>query len=110
MKVISRSAITITHKKSFIDWNNVLFPDLPLYENMIGESKTYLIDELVDNADDVIKKHYKQIFETELEGTCTDENEWPDKRTLKLFNEWFSYEISDWVMDLSNKNIFNEQG
>ncbi len=106
MNVLSRSAITITHKKPFIEWNNALFPDLLMYENMLGESKTYLIDELIENADKVIKKHYKEIFETELEGICIDENEWPEKRNWKLFNEWFSYEISDWVMDLSNKEMF----
>ena len=108
MNVISRSAISITYKKPFIDWNNPLFPDLPMHENKIGESKTYLIDELFNNAGDVIKKYHKQIFETELEGICIDENEWPGKRTLSLFKEWFSYEISDWVMDLSKKDMFSE--
>ena len=108
MNVLSRSAITITHKKPFIEWNNTLFPDLLMYENMLGESKTYLIDELTNNADKVIKKYYQKIFETELEGICIEENEWPENRNLKLFNEWFSYEISDWVMDLSNKDMFSE--
>jgi len=108
MKVLSRSAITLTHRKPFIEWNNKLFPDLLMHENLLGESKTYLINEFFDNAGDVIKKHYKEIFEIELEGICIDENEWPEKRNLKLFNEWFSYEISDWVMDLSNKNMFSE--
>lgn len=108
MHIISRSAITIAHKKPFIDWNNALFPDLTLYENTIGESDTYLIDELINKAGDVIKKYYKQIFETELEGICIDENEWPDKRTFKLFNEWFNYQISDWVIDLSKKDLYSE--
>jgi adenylate cyclase class IV len=106
MNVLNRSAITITYKKPFIDWNNALFPDLPIHENMLGESKTYLINEIFNNAGDVIKKRYKEIFETELEGICIDENEWPAKRNLKSFNEWFSYEISDWVMDLSKRNMF----
>lgn len=106
MNIVSRSAITICYKKPFIDWHNALFPDMPLQENTIGESKTYLINELGDNAEGAIKKHYKQIFETELEGMCTDENEWPPKRTLKLFEEWFSYQISDWVIDLSKKDMF----
>jgi hypothetical protein len=108
MNVLNRSAITITLKKPFIDWNNALFPDLPMDENMLGESKTYLINELHDNAGDVIKKYYKEIFEIELEGICIDEDEWPPKRNFKLFNEWFSYEISDWVMDLSKKDMFGE--
>lgn len=107
MNVLSRSAIPITPKKPFIDWNNDLFPDLPLFENMLGESITFLIDELCDDAGEVIKKNYKQIFETALEGICIDENEWPAKRTFKMFNEWFSYEISDWVMDLNKKDMFS---
>ncbi len=77
MTVLSRSAITITYKKPFADWNNALFPDMPIHENMLGESKTYLINEIFNNANAVIKKHYKEIFENELEGICVDENEWP---------------------------------
>ena len=107
MKVLHRSAITISYKKPFVDLNNRLFPDLQMEENMLGESKTYLIDNLNDNAEDVIKKYYKIIFETELEGVSIDENEWHKKLSVKLFNEWFNYEISDWVMDLSKKRILD---
>ena len=46
-------------------------------------------------------KNYKQLFEEELEGQWTDENDWPEKISFKLFNEWFSYEISDLVVDLA---------
>jgi len=108
MRVLNRSAITISYKKPFIDWNNRLFPDLLMQENMLGESKTYLINQLFNNADQALKKYYKEIFEAELEGVCLDEEEWPEKRTFKLFNEWFSYEISDWVTDLSNQSFFSE--
>jgi hypothetical protein len=107
MRVLNRSAITISYKKPFIDWNNRLFPDLLMKENMLGESKTYLINQLFNNADQALKKYYKEIFEAELEGVCLDEEEWPEKRTFKLFNEWFSYEISDWVNDLSNQSLFS---
>jgi hypothetical protein len=108
MEVLNRSAITISYKKPFIDWNNRLFPDMPMHENMLGESKTYLINQLFDDAEKAVKKYYKEIFEAELEGICIDENEWPDKRTFKLFNEWFNYEVSDWVMDLSRQPMQSE--
>ena len=109
MRVLNRSAINISYKKPFIDWNNRLFPDLPMFENMLGESKTYLINQLFNNADQAIKKYFKEIFlfEAELEGICIDEEEWPEKRTFKLFNEWFSYEISDWVTDLSKDSVYD---
>lgn len=100
MKILDRSAITITSKTPFIEWNNNLFPDLPMEENVLGESRTYLINELFDTTDSIIKKNYKIIFEMELEVICTDEDEWPKKRNFKLFNEWFSHEISNWVIDL----------
>ncbi len=103
MEALERSAITITYKKPFIDWNNRLSPDLPLEENMLGESKTYLVDAIFDAPDKLIKKHYKTIFEEELEGIWIDENDWPQNRSFKLFNEWFSYEISDIVIDLVEK-------
>jgi hypothetical protein len=105
MKVLHRSAITINYKKPFVEWHNKLFSETPMNEIMLGDSKTYLIDNIFENADYVIKKHFKVIFETELEGICTDESVWPEKLSFKMFNEWFSYEISDWVMDLSKKSI-----
>ena len=100
MKILNRSAITINYKKPFIDWINALTPELPMSERMLGESTTYLVKADFENADQCIKKQYKEIFEMELEGQWTDENDWPQKLTVKLFNEWFSYEISDLVIDL----------
>ena len=87
MELINRSAINISHKKQFIQWHNALFADMPTHENMLGESKTYLVKADFDDADKVIKKHYKQIFESELESIWTDENDWPQNRNWKLFNE-----------------------
>ncbi len=106
MNILSRSAITISYKKPFIDWNNNLTPDMTLEENMLGESKTYLTNELFDNPEKIAKKYYKDIFEIELEGMWIDENDWPQKITFKLFKEWFNYEISDLVIDLSNKSLY----
>ena len=83
MRTINRSAITITYKKPFIDWHNKLFPDIIYHENILGESKTYLINQIFDNAEQVLKKHFKDIFEIELEGICTDESDWPKKEKFQ---------------------------
>jgi len=107
MRILSRSAITITYKKPFIDWHNYLFPDSPFEENMFGKSKTYLANEIFDGAEKIPKKYYKDIFEMELEGIWTDENDWPQKRTFKLFGKWFDYEVSDMVIDLLEKSLYD---
>jgi hypothetical protein len=106
MQILNRSAIILTYKKPFIDWHNNLIPDMPYVENIIGESvTTYLIPDFKDNAGAVMKKYYKEIFETELFQISTDENDWPPKISLKLFYEWFSVEISGWIYDLDKKDL-----
>jgi hypothetical protein len=105
MIVYNRSAITISYKKPFVDWNNQLSPELQIDEAILGESKTYLTKPDFEDADKLIKKYYKEIFELELEGMWTDENDWPQERDFKTFNEWFSYGISDWVVDLDKSPL-----
>lgn len=56
MNILTRSAIIITHKKPYMEWHDALFLGLPLDENKIGESVTYLKDELSNNAGNVVKK------------------------------------------------------
>jgi hypothetical protein len=105
MHIINRSSITISFKKPFADWINKLDPEHPVQEMMLGESSTYLIKEMFDNAGDLIKKRYKDIFENELMVMWTDENDWPSNRTFKMFNEWFAYEISGFVYDTMKSPI-----
>ncbi len=104
---MNRSAITISPKHPFIDWANALTPEFPMEINVLGESHTYLTNPDFDNADKHIKKYYKEIFEEELLGIWTDQNDWPEKLDYKTFCNWFHFEISDWVQDLSNKSLFD---
>lgn len=108
MKVYNRSAITIGYKKPFIDWNNQLTPDFLIDENILGESKTYLTKEDFEDPNQLVKKYFKVIFELELEGIWTDEADWPQQRDFKTFMEWFSYEVSDWVVDLDTKPLISD--
>ena len=100
MEVKNRNAIIINYKKPFIDWTNALTLELQMSEAAQGESTTYLVKGDFENAEKCMQKYYKEIFELELEGQWTDENDWPQKLTFKLFNEWFSYKISYLVIDL----------
>jgi hypothetical protein len=108
MEIMNRSAITITPKQPFIDWTNALTPEFPMEINVLGESHTYLTNLDFDNAEKHIKKYCKEIFEEELFGIWTDQNDWPKKLDYKTFCDWFHFEISDWVQDLSNKPLFDD--
>jgi hypothetical protein len=100
MPVIERSAITITYQKAFIDWNNKLYPELPMEEDMLGEASTYLINGTFDDPDKLLEKYYKEIFKRELAIITNDETKWPSPITPALFDKWFYYEISDSVVEL----------
>lgn len=108
MTTLNRSAITIKPKQPFVDWANKVIPELPTELNVLGESKTYLTNPDFDNAEKHIKKYFKQIFEEELEGTWLNENDWPINRDFKTFCEWFDFEISDLVTDLSKKRLIED--
>jgi hypothetical protein len=100
MQTSYKSAITISYKKPFIDWNNKIFPELPMEEDMLGESSTYLVKAEFDDPEMLLMKHFKQIFKAELENITDDEAKWPKPLNIDLFEDWFYYEISDSVTEL----------
>ena len=108
MEFLNRSAISVSPKQPFVDWANALTPEFPMEIDVPGTTHTYLTDPDFEDTDKQIKKYYKQIFEEELGGIWTDENDWPQKRNFKTFCEWFHFEISNWVQDLSRKDLFGE--
>ncbi|WP_428225159.1 hypothetical protein [Flavobacterium sp.] len=106
MKILNRSAITVTPKQPFVDWANALTPELPMEVNMLGESHTYLTNPDFDDAETHLKEYFNQIFEEELDSIWTEEEDWPPTRDFKTFCEWFQVEVSDSVQDLSKKSLF----
>jgi hypothetical protein len=102
---INRNAIVVKPKKEFFDWINYLYP-----ENMIHkkeEANIYLIRERDSNEEIErwISRNFDLLFQNELNDWHTDENDWPQKRTYKLFKEWFDFEIHSMVLDLEETEI-----
>ena len=52
--------------------------------------------------------NYEALFEAELEGWYTDETLWPQKRTLKLFHQWFEVECHTVIEDTVGTPIVDE--
>ncbi len=105
MKVYNRSAITVTYKQPFKDWITQLDPENPVDFEAICNSATYLTDPDFESEEEHIAKYYAAIFESELESMWTDDDDWPQNRTFELFYEWFDFEISEWIYDLSKKPL-----
>ncbi len=105
---INRNAILIKAKKPFYDWINYVAPEFPVVDN--DEGTVYLVKELDTKTkiENWLKKNYDLIFKNEMKDYHTDENDWPQKRTYKVFKEWFDIEISSMVVDMLEEPIVRE--
>ena len=113
MECINRAAVVIRPKQPFVDWlNSIPDEDIDFTLEQVSEDNiTFLIPEYDDPRDSraYIKKIYSDIFEFELFGWITTEELWPQKRTWKMFQEWFDIEINYEVFDLVDGKIEKEE-
>ncbi|BAU56077.1 hypothetical protein [Mucilaginibacter gotjawali] len=72
-----------------------------------SETTVYLVKarNSFEDTEKWLKSNFNKIFENELNGRHTDENDWPAKRTYKLFTEWFDAEIHITVEDIEEAPI-----
>jgi len=93
---LNRNAIIVRRKKPFIDWANSLEdrgPELHL-DDPQPERTVYLVDQRTAYLDPgpALRKHCRTIFEHELALWHLDPGDWPSKRDLSTFSEWFDVE------------------
>ena len=89
----------------FKEWLVTLYPDLTGNNTEVSKTKTYLIHEDIDDIDGWLKKNFRKIFDLELQLCHFNEKEWPQKRSYKMFKQWFQVEISSSVYDLESEPV-----
>jgi hypothetical protein len=57
----------------------------------------------------VLKKCFDSIFSEELAGWYNDPSVWPDRRTVKMFREWFEVEFASMITDLSDDPLLHDE-
>lgn len=99
-KSVKRTAIVITPQQPFFDWVLSYDPEMIINEE-VKQGVVYLLPdyETVQQIENWIKKNYDELFEEMLFGWYTDEAMWPQKRTFKIFKEWFNYALYPLVFD-----------
>ncbi|GAC1307140.1 MAG: hypothetical protein NVSMB24_18440 [Mucilaginibacter sp.] len=97
-EAVNRHAIVVKPKQPLLDWINTIYPDMA---EDGSETSVYLVKERegYEATEKWLKRNFNDIFENELNGRHTDENDWPQNRTYKLFTAWFDTEIHITVDD-----------
>lgn len=108
MSEINRSLVILKPKQPFLDRTRTLDDedkDLTL-KQLAEDSTAYLIPELWQDSDqqELLESCYDVLFEEQL-ARWTDEADWPQKRDLKMFLDWFEVEFHSLVFDLCNEPL-----
>lgn len=99
-KTINRSVLVLVAKKTYYDWGNSLddSDDIDTFD----ECSSYLLDEgwSIEHAEEFLELNFDLFFQEQLRGMWLDESAWPQKRTWKMFNDWFDWHFSSMVWDI----------
>ncbi len=107
---INRSVVIVRPKSAFIEWlgqvEQALGDELSR-PNLEEEGTAYLIpDETINDAAQAVRyieARWRDLFEHFLIGWVVEESLWPQKRSLKMFREWFECIYAGMVWDLDDK-------
>jgi len=113
MRRVKRTAVTVIPKQPFVNWaNSVDDSHVKFGDNPAPEHTIYLVEDIADYVVDtveIIRPHFEFIFEEELVSWHRLVSDWPAKRDLDTFLEWFEVEIHSLVLDLHGGRLKTER-
>jgi hypothetical protein len=117
---LNRALVVLRYKQPYIDWVKIAGQapmDLTL-EDVNDDNEAFLVPSFdcpvdpVDGTPDAVKwveKRWRMFFDHILGTWIFDEAEWPKKRTLKMFREWFDVEYRSMVWDMGNEPLMIDE-
>ena len=114
---INRAAVILRYKEPAVAWINEADPHSDPSEitiDSVNDDRTvYLIrDRDADTPADLeewIKLNYGILFESELDGWYSDEDLWPNNRSINLFRKWFDVECHTVIVDTVDSPIEDDE-
>jgi hypothetical protein len=113
MDSINRQVAVIKPKDPYIHWINSLpgTVDPVSIDELQNDCTAILLPHFDTDQESInyLKKNFRSIFEYELFEWHTNEEDWPQKITFKLFQEWFKIEFHTEVFDFGKGAIAIEK-
>jgi hypothetical protein len=108
MRMINRAALVVMPKEPCLRWIASLDDEAPGQDVSLPHSVSiYLVPEDPKEEEETapIEDFFEEIFENELAGWSSDEDDWPSVRDLKTFLDWFDVRGESVVIDLGKGRI-----
>lgn len=115
MRVLNRTAISISGKQPFIDWTRRHDADVNTGMLTVVRAKPYgtaiLLPpfELEEDVQEWIEDNAEWLFEFQLSEWTQEQSTWPQTRDLKTFREWFRVDIHATVVDEGEDDLESEE-
>jgi hypothetical protein len=115
MRVINRTAVTITGGQPFIDWMRDTDADFNRGAITVARARAYgsafLLPEfdLEEDLQEWVEDNVAWLFDFQLSAWTENEAAWPPTRDLKTFRDWFRIDIHSVVVDVADDDIEGEE-
>jgi hypothetical protein len=115
MRVLNRTAVTITGAQPYVDWTQRTDSDANKGAVTVARAKVYgsayLLPEfdLEEDLQEWVEENAEWLFEFQLAAWSDDDSTWPETRDLKTFREWFRVDIHSVVVDVADEKIEGEE-
>ena len=115
MRLLNRTAVTITGAQPYLDWMLHHDADADRGQITVGRAKPYgaafLLPEfeLEEDVHEWVEDNAAWLFEFQLSSWSDDESAWPQPRDLKTFREWFRIDFHNVVVDVADDDIEGEE-
>ncbi len=105
--VKNRSVVNLFPTKLYLDWLNYIHG----FDVILGINELEPISFLVKDFDEKsdfdywLENNFPLIFEIRLNYSCVDKSQWPEVRTIEVFNQWFDIRLSNLILDIEDEPI-----
>lgn len=103
---INRHLIVLMPKQPVLDWIRRVDPNPPdlTLDQLRLEQNAFLVPDDLDGQQDAerwVQRRWQMFFESFLAEWYTVESWWPQKRTFKMFKDWFDIQYHSMVWDMA---------
>jgi hypothetical protein len=115
MRVVNRTAVSITAGEPYIAWTRQHTADADRGAVTVPRARLYgsvfLLPELEleEDVQEWIEDSAGWLFEFQLSNWTEDESTWPENRDLQTFRSWFRIDIHNVVVDVADDEIEGEE-
>jgi hypothetical protein len=112
MSMINRSILIVKAKQPLLLWLQSL-PDPADFtlRQVNQDTATYLLPEYESDNErkKLLERYFDLIFEEQLSSWWQDKTDWPAKRDMATFIQWFDVEFHSVILDLVDEPLLSDK-